>query len=139
LRSPSNGDLYWQRRVGETILHTHCLPMMLGAETFTAAGASWVLQEWLFDLALAASREHQMFAVFAAIVSLLPLGVLLSIVARARREATPQAIGIALVFAGMAVVDAVTAKRDGALARNLSAATWPVESHDPAYVLVRRD
>jgi hypothetical protein len=46
-----------------------------------------------------------MFTIFAAVVSLLPLGILLSIVARARNEAPPQAIGIALIFAGMAFTE----------------------------------
>jgi hypothetical protein len=103
LRLPGDGDLYWQRWLGETILQTHRLPSALGPETFTAMGTAWVPQEWLFSLALAAARDRNVFIVFAAIVSLLPLGVLLSIVARARGEAPKQTIGIALLFAGMAL------------------------------------
>lgn len=81
------------------------MPTALGPETFTAAGASWVPQEWLFSIALAAARDHHIFSIFAAIVSLLPLGILLSIVARSRDESPPQAIGVALVFAGMALAE----------------------------------
>lgn len=59
----------------------------------------------MFSLALAAARDHHAFVVFAAIVGLLPLGVLLSIVARARNEAPAQAVGIALIFAGIALAE----------------------------------
>lgn len=102
---PGDGDLYWQRWLGESILQTHRLPSALGYETFTAAGAAWVPQEWLFSLAIAAARDHRVFTMFAVIVSLLPLAILLSIVARARSEAPPQAIGVALVFTGMALAE----------------------------------
>ncbi len=62
-------------------------------------------QEWLFSVATALSHDHNLFGPFAAIMSLLPLGILLAMVARARHEAFPQAIGIALIFAGMALAE----------------------------------
>ena len=105
LRLPGDGDLYWQRWLGNVILHSHRLPNALGTETFTAAGASWVPQEWLFSIAVAAAHNRGAFVLFAGLVSLLPLGILLSIVARARGEAPSQAIGITLVFAGMALAE----------------------------------
>jgi hypothetical protein len=42
------GDLAWQRWIGEAIIRSHRIPTALGDETFTAAGAPWVPQEWLF-------------------------------------------------------------------------------------------
>jgi hypothetical protein len=43
-----DGDLWWQRQLGEAILRTHALPSTLGAATFSAPGAPWIPHEWIF-------------------------------------------------------------------------------------------
>jgi hypothetical protein len=105
LRAPGDGDLYWQRWLGELILRTHHLPNALGPETFTSAGATWVPQEWLFSVGVAAAQDHHLYTFFAIAVCLLPLGILVSIAARARGSTASQAIGIALIFAGVALTE----------------------------------
>jgi hypothetical protein len=105
LHKPADGDLYWQRWLGELLLQTHRLPTVLGPETFSAPGAPWVPQEWLFSLAVAASLQHRLFFALCVAVSAVPLAIFCSIFARARAIASPEAIGIALLFTGMAFAE----------------------------------
>ena len=104
LRSPGDGDLYWQRWLGELILRTHQLPHALGTETFTAVGAPWVPQEWLFSIAVAASNDHGLSILLAILVSAIPAGVLASICLRSRNNSSDQAIALALLFSGFALL-----------------------------------
>lgn len=51
VRSPFvDGDLFWQKHLGAYVLANHALPHALGNETFTAPGAPWTPQEWLFGV-----------------------------------------------------------------------------------------
>ncbi|MGA2760249.1 MAG: hypothetical protein ABSF08_08035 [Candidatus Cybelea sp.] len=97
---PGDGDLYWQRWLGELLLQTHRLPTVLGSETFTATGAPWVPQEWLFSLIVALAARHGLFLFFSILVSALPTAILWSVFARSRDTAWPAAIGVALFFCG---------------------------------------
>ncbi|MGB7049557.1 MAG: hypothetical protein WBD57_14625, partial [Candidatus Cybelea sp.] len=58
------------------VLQTHRLPTALGSETFTAAGAPWVPQEWLFSVIVAVATNLHLFTVLAVAVSAIPLAVL---------------------------------------------------------------
>jgi hypothetical protein len=102
--------LYWQRWLGDLLLQTHRLPTALGSETFTASGAPWVPQEWLFSLAVAFASSHHLFFLLSLAVSALPAAILVSIYWRAREAATPEAIGIALLFCGMALLESFGAR-----------------------------
>jgi len=104
LRTPGDGDLYWQRWLGDLILRTHQLPVALGPETFTAPGAPWVPQEWLFSLAVAITANHQFFFPFSVAISVVPAAILASIYLRSRGSAGPAAIGVALLFCGLALL-----------------------------------
>ncbi|MGH7729604.1 MAG: hypothetical protein ACREM2_12560, partial [Vulcanimicrobiaceae bacterium] len=42
---PGDGDLFWQRRLGATILRTGHIPRALGPQAFAAPGAPWTPQE----------------------------------------------------------------------------------------------
>lgn len=55
---PGDGDLLWQRWLGERILHEHAIPRTLGPETFAASGAPWTPHEWLFALALTVTTDR---------------------------------------------------------------------------------
>ncbi len=110
MRAPGDGDLYWQRWLGDLLLATHRLPTALGSETFTAAGAPWVPQEWLFSLAVAVAADHHLFLLLSIVVSAVPLAILASIYFRARASASPEAIGIVLFLCGMAFLESFGAR-----------------------------
>ncbi|HVN68602.1 MAG TPA: hypothetical protein VMU38_02985 [Candidatus Binatia bacterium] len=84
--------------------------MALGTETFTAPGAPWVPQEWLFSLAVAAAWNHRLFLALSIAISLIPLWILASVYLRARRDASFEAIGIALLFCGIALLESFGAR-----------------------------
>jgi len=98
---PLDGDLQWQRWLGERIVHDGALPHALGAETFTAAGAPWVPQEWLFStlLFLCGPQHRWLFAALMALAATAALAI--SAYAAARRAAHPLAIAVATAFAGI--------------------------------------
>jgi hypothetical protein len=52
-----DGDLWWQRQLGEAVLRTHALPATLGWATLSAPHARWVPHEWLFAVAWAAANR----------------------------------------------------------------------------------
>jgi hypothetical protein len=99
-----DGDLAWQRRLGETILRTHAIPRALGDETFTAAGAPWLPQEWAFSVLGALAGNGPGFAVFAGGVA---LAAILALVLTARQAeqlgASPRATVLCTAFAGIAL------------------------------------
>jgi len=99
---PLDGDLQWQRWLGERIVRDRALPHALGAETFTAAGAPWVPQEWLFStlLFLCGPQHRWLFAALIAFAATVALSI--SAYAAARRAAHPIAIAVATAFAGIA-------------------------------------
>lgn len=104
LLPPGDGDLWWQRWLGDAILRTHRLPTALGPETFAASGAPWVPQEWLLSLAVAVSMQHGWFMLLRIAFAAIAVLVLLSIVVRARGRAEPTAIALVLIFTGVALV-----------------------------------
>jgi hypothetical protein len=64
------GDLGWQRWIGHVILTTHQIPTHLGAETFTAPGAPWIPQEWLFAVAVSLAGGGWGQTLFAILIGL---------------------------------------------------------------------
>lgn len=111
LRTAGDGDLYWQRWLGDLLLQTHHLPTALGSETFTAGGSPWIPQEWLFSLAVALAREHHLFILLSVLVSALPLAILCSIYWRSRYDGIEAAAtGVALLFCGVAFLESFGAR-----------------------------
>ncbi len=73
-----DGDLDWQRQLGEAVLRTHALPATLGPATFSAPTARWIPHEWIFAALWAAANRCGAGIVFAlgcAVVALLTLVV----------------------------------------------------------------
>jgi len=71
LAEPMNdADLTWQNWLGKFILNHHYLPRQLGPETYTAAGAAWVPQEWALSVAVAAVHSVHLFWLLAILASL---------------------------------------------------------------------
>lgn len=98
-----DGDLAWQRWLGEVVLRSHHVPSALGPETFTAAGAAWVPQEWIFGTVLAVALREHAFTLFALTVALAASATLVAIAWRAHlRGASPFAIVVVVLLAGVA-------------------------------------
>lgn len=101
-----DGDLGWQRWLGAEILRTHAIPRALGAETFTAPGAAWLPQEWLFGILATLARPGLPFALFGAFAAACAVGALALTALRAlRRGASPIASAIVVACAGVGLVE----------------------------------
>jgi hypothetical protein len=97
-----NGDLHWQRALGEVILRTHVLPTMLGAATFSAPLAPWLPHEWLFATLWAFAADHGTVAVFFFRIGCAAIGGLtLAITVLRSRGAAP--FDLTFVLAAVAV------------------------------------
>ncbi|MDQ6925763.1 MAG: hypothetical protein M3154_05960 [Candidatus Eremiobacteraeota bacterium] len=103
---PSDGDLAWQRWLGERILSSGTLPTRLGTETFSAAGSPWLPHEWLFGILTAAAQRVALDRVFDLAVALCAV-LALTIVARraAAAGASAFATTLCVLLAGVAMFD----------------------------------
>lgn len=101
-----DGDLTWQRWLGRAIRASARLPHALGAETYSAPGAAWVPQEWLFATfaSLHGSGPLDGLAAGAALSAIAALA--LGGVRAARGGAAPLAVAAALACAGFALFEA---------------------------------
>ena len=94
---PTDGDLGWQHWLGTRIL-SGGLPHSLGIESFAAAGARWVPQEWLFSTLLALASSHGLAWLFAMSVGTCAVVALALVAVRcARYGAHPMAVAVVLV------------------------------------------
>jgi hypothetical protein len=99
-----DGDLSWQRWLGEQIRASRAIPHALGTETFTAAGAPWVPQEWAFSLFASLARDGIGWTVFASAVALAAVAALaLAALQGERRGASPRALAVCTALAGIAL------------------------------------
>jgi hypothetical protein len=101
----ADGDLAWQRWLGNTILRTGAIPRTLGPETFSAPGAGWLPQEWLFSLG-AALAHGDLWPLFAGTIALCATVALFLSAKRAeRRGASPLAIALGTGLVAMAMLE----------------------------------
>lgn len=102
-----DADLGWQSWLGSRVLATHQIPAMLGHETFTAPGAHWVAQEWLFGTIVAWTYAHHTFAWLAIATTLAAACATLITAYRAkRRGATTITIAIAATCTSFSMLQA---------------------------------
>lgn len=100
---PSDGDLGWQHWLGVQILGNG-LPHALGSESFAAAGAPWVPQEWLFSTLLALAVGYGVGWLFALAVGACAVLALGCVALRcARLGAHPAAVALVLIFVDVAM------------------------------------
>jgi len=106
LRFPArDGDLLWQRWLGERILREHAIPRALGPETFAADGAPWTPHEWLFSTALAWTGEHALRWALPVLCALAAAVVLSTVVLRcARRGVSPTGASAAVLVCAFAML-----------------------------------
>lgn len=101
-----DGDLAWQRWLGAIVARTHAIPRSLGDETFSASGAPWLPQEWLFSALAFVARDGLAWDLFAGAVALGAAGALALAAYRAERlGASPRAIALCTAFAGIALYE----------------------------------
>jgi hypothetical protein len=104
---PIDGDLAWQRWLGSVIATTHHIPRALGNEVYTAMGASWTPQEWLFSLFALWGTQGTRWDVFAFGVALCAVGAIFLTTYRAKlRGAAPMDLAIVAMLTGISMMDA---------------------------------
>ena len=106
-----DGDLLWQRWLGERILREHAIPRSLGGETLAAAGAPWTPHEWLFSLALAWTGDHGAAWAVPALCALAVGVALAAVVLRCRRRgvSAPTA-SVAVLLCALAAIQSFGAR-----------------------------
>ena len=99
-----DGDLSWQRWLGAQIVRTGAIPHAFGSETFTAPGAAWLPQEWLFSILASLGSSGLGWILFAGGVACCAIGALaLAAFQGVRLGASPKAAAVCTVFAGIAL------------------------------------
>ncbi|HTX58858.1 MAG TPA: hypothetical protein VMH02_04205, partial [Verrucomicrobiae bacterium] len=88
-----DGDLFWQKHLGAYVLANHALPSALGGETFSAPGAPWIPQEWLFSTLVAYLLDRNGLWVLAlGAAAALSIAALVTVVRGRRIGASPLAL-----------------------------------------------
>lgn len=98
----ADGDLFWQRQLGEYVLAHHAIPTTLGNDTFTAAGAPWVAQEWLLGTVAALVLRMHAIWLLSLLAGLTVFAALAISALRAKRAgASLTSVLAAGLFAGV--------------------------------------
>jgi hypothetical protein len=98
-----DGDLWWQRQLGELVLNSHVLPATLGAATFSAPGATWIPHEWIFATLWALANRCGVEVLFR--LGCAVLGFVTIVVATLRsRAASPRSRMVMLVLVTCALM-----------------------------------
>jgi hypothetical protein len=118
---PSDGDLHWQRWLGERILSSGTLPTRLGTETFTAVGSPWLPHEWLFSTLAAAAQRVGLTGAFGLAIAACAVLALVSVARRAAAVGASRfATTICVLLTGIAMLDSFGVRAQ--------VAAWPLLS-----------
>ena len=105
-KPPGDGDIFWQRWLGDIVLTTHHIPRALGTEAFAANGAPWVPQEWLFGVFAYLGRASSGSAIFhVAIACCAVSAIVLTVIRAMRRGATPAIAALVVTVTALALVE----------------------------------
>jgi hypothetical protein len=114
-----DGDLFWQKHLGAYVLAHHALPHALGAETFSAQGAPWTPQEWLFGIAVDALMPSGHLWVLGIAATVAAAIALLLTVRRAKSfGALPSAIAACSLFVAFGL--------EGSFGTRAQVFAWPL-------------
>ncbi|MDB5073766.1 MAG: hypothetical protein JWM87_4877 [Candidatus Eremiobacteraeota bacterium] len=133
MRFPAgDGDLLWQRWLGDRILREHAIPRALGDETFAASGAPWTPHEWLFSAALAAGAHHGA-TWLVPLVCALAVGVALAtVVLRCRRRRLSSTLtSAAVLVCALATIQSFGARAQVLGWAGVAMVVWLLESEGP--------
>jgi hypothetical protein len=127
-----DGDLLWQRWLGERILHEHTIPRALGPETFTAAGAPWTPQEWLFSTALALGADRGVACLLPLLCALAAAAALATVVLRCRaRGVSPALTSAAVLICVLATLQSFGVRAQVFGWAGLASVLWLLECDGP--------
>jgi hypothetical protein len=134
LRLPrGDGDLLWQRWLGERVLRDHAIPRALGPETFAAEGAPWTPHEWLFSTALAWTSARGAGWIVPLLCALAFGVVLATVVLRARRRGVSDAgASAAVLLCALAAMQSFGARAQVLGWACLACTAWLLELEGPA-------
>lgn len=129
---PQDGDLLWQRWLGERILREHVIPRVLGPEAFAASGAPWTPQEWLFSIALAWTGDRGA-TWLVPLACAMAAGLALAMVAvRARRRGVDALLSTAAVLVcALAMLQSFGARAQVVGWAGLASVLWLLELDGP--------
>ena len=100
----ADGDLFWQRWLGDFILTNHFIPRALGNEVFSAVGAPWIPHEWIYSIGVALAFEHDALWVLTTITGVLIFASLALLAWRSMKAGTSSwAVVIAIIFAAISI------------------------------------
>lgn len=100
----ADGDLFWQRRLGEFVMANHAIPHALGTDVFSAPGAPWTPQEWVFSCIVALAFDHGALWALAVFCGVLAFATLAIAAWRAmHRGGATWAVTIACILAAVTV------------------------------------
>jgi hypothetical protein len=129
---PADGDLLWQRWLGERILREHAIPRALGPETFAANGAPWTPHEWLFSTALAFGAQHGApWLVPLACAVAASLALVLVVVRCRRRGASGALSGAAAIVCALAMIQSFGARAQVLGWLGVGTVVWLLEMDGP--------
>ena len=133
LRLPrGDGDLLWQRWLGERVLREHAIPRALGPETFAAEGAPWTPHEWLFSTVFAWTSAHGAGWIVPVLCALAFGVVLATVVVRARRRGVSAAgASAAVLVCALAAMQSFGARAQVLGWACLAGTTWLLELEGP--------
>ncbi|HEY0381959.1 MAG TPA: hypothetical protein VGC72_07145 [Candidatus Elarobacter sp.] len=129
---PGDGDLLWQRWLGERILREHAIPRALGPETFAAAGAPWTPHEWLFSTALAFGAAHGAPWLVPLACAFAASAALAMVVLRCRRRGASGALSsAAAIVCALAMIQSFGARAQVLGWMGVATIVWLLEIEGP--------
>ena len=100
-----DGDLFWQRALGEQILATGHIPTVLGHDVFSAPGVPWLPQEWISSILVAFAFRANTIWLLAVLTGITFFATLWISAVRAKRwNASQNGVLLALLLGVICLV-----------------------------------